>query len=237
MRQGHPGLLVSVRCPAEAEAALAGGADLIDIKEPERGPLGRADDAVIGAIVATVAGRRPVSAALGELADDGGAVPSCGLAYVKWGLAGCGHDWRVRLERKLVAPAPPQVVLTAYADWHCARAPAPEQVLALAAAHPGSVLLLDTCCKSYSATLGRCANLLDWLPLTWIDDFCRRCRDSGVQVALAGSLGQPQIAELRHTAADWFAVRGAACGGGHRVGRIEAHLVRQLVQVIGEGQT
>src|SRR5262249_6225382 len=48
-----PRLLVSVRDVREAEAALAGGADLIDIKEPAHGPLGRADDAVIEFIVQT----------------------------------------------------------------------------------------------------------------------------------------------------------------------------------------
>src|SRR5207237_10897019 len=35
------GLLVSVRSATEAGAALEGGADLIDIKEPRHGPLGR----------------------------------------------------------------------------------------------------------------------------------------------------------------------------------------------------
>src|SRR5262245_13850027 len=62
-------LLVSVRSAAEAHAALAGGADLIDVKEPSRGPLGRADDSVISAVLVAVHGRRPVSAAMGELAD------------------------------------------------------------------------------------------------------------------------------------------------------------------------
>src|SRR5690242_4202542 len=62
-------LLVSVRSPAEAVAALEGGAALIDVKEPSRGPLGRADEDTITAIVQTVAGRRPVSVALGELLD------------------------------------------------------------------------------------------------------------------------------------------------------------------------
>src|SRR4051812_30438336 len=92
-----PGLLVSVRSAAEAEAALAGGADLIDVKEPARGPLGRADDAVIDAVVASVAGRRPVSAALGELAERGGPLPA-GCRYVKWGLAGLTREWREDLE-------------------------------------------------------------------------------------------------------------------------------------------
>ena len=36
-------LLVSVRSPVEAQAAVAGGAGIIDVKEPSRGSLGRAD--------------------------------------------------------------------------------------------------------------------------------------------------------------------------------------------------
>ncbi len=63
------GLLVSVRDAAEAAASLAGGADLIDVKEPARGPLGRADAATIAAVVQAVGGRVPVSAALGELRE------------------------------------------------------------------------------------------------------------------------------------------------------------------------
>ncbi len=84
-------LLVSVRSAAEAEAALAGGAALIDVKEPARGALGRADDAVIADVVRAVAGRAPVSAALGELRDGAPALPAgLGLlSFVKCGLAGC----------------------------------------------------------------------------------------------------------------------------------------------------
>ncbi len=81
-------LLVSVRSAAEAEAALAGGAHVIDVKEPSRGSLGRADDATIDEVVRVVAGRRPVSAALGEL-HDFGEWPEClpQLQFVKWGLS------------------------------------------------------------------------------------------------------------------------------------------------------
>ena len=60
-------LLVSVRTAAEAQSALAGGADIIDIKEPNRGPMGQADAAIIQAITATVGSQAPVSAALGDL--------------------------------------------------------------------------------------------------------------------------------------------------------------------------
>src|SRR5437016_5096196 len=84
-------LLVSVRSAAEAEAALAGGAQVIDVKEPLRGALGRADDAAIAAVVEAVAGRCPVSAALGELRETcwTDVPPACDrLSFVKWGPAG-----------------------------------------------------------------------------------------------------------------------------------------------------
>ncbi|MEX0885938.1 MAG: (5-formylfuran-3-yl)methyl phosphate synthase, partial [Phycisphaeraceae bacterium] len=43
----RPGLLVSVRNVAEARAAMAGGADVIDIKEPAAGALGAASPTTI----------------------------------------------------------------------------------------------------------------------------------------------------------------------------------------------
>jgi uncharacterized protein (UPF0264 family) len=77
------GLLVSVRSAAEAEAALAGGAGLIDVQEPGRGSLGRADAETVAAVLRAVAGRRPVSAALGELTE-GGASPSLPRSTALW---------------------------------------------------------------------------------------------------------------------------------------------------------
>src|SRR5204863_2047675 len=94
-RQTMTGLLVSVRSAAEAELALAGGADIIDVKEPRRGALGPADPIVWKEILERVAGRVPVSAALGELHSDairGYASGAAGFAYAKIGLS----DWRRR---------------------------------------------------------------------------------------------------------------------------------------------
>src|SRR5262245_24051196 len=99
-------LLVSVRSASEAETALAGGAALIDVKEPARGPLGRATEAVLADVLRSVGDRRPVSAALGELLGAWGSADELpdavhDLAFVKWGLAGYGaHDpalWRIDL--------------------------------------------------------------------------------------------------------------------------------------------
>lgn len=226
-------LLVSVRSAMEAEAALRGGAALIDVKEPARGSLGRADDKVVADVVRTVAGRRPVSAALGEWRDGcGGKLPSVAgqLSYVKWGLAGCeGGDWQGELTeaiRRLHEERPScKAVMVAYADRQRAESPRPEEVCAFAIERAAGALLLDTWHKDGST-------LLDWLSLDAIAPFCRRCRDAGLPIALAGSLGLAEIRALLPMRPDWFAVRGAACQQGQREAAIEEDKVRQLVEII-----
>lgn len=228
------GLLVSVRSVAEAAAALEGGADLIDVKEPAHGSLGPADDAVVADIVAHVAGRRPVSAAQGELRDQPDdqlpAPPPTGLAFVKWGLAGCQllASWPDRLAR-IQATCTAQVVFVAYADWQCAQAPPVDAVLDAACRRSGNILLVDTHCKDpASLRRERRPTLLDWLSLAEVESLCRRCRDAGVRIALAGSLGPAEMAALHPLQPDWFAVRGAACEAGDRTASVSARRVREL---------
>ncbi len=170
-------LLVSVRSAAEAEAALAGGAALIDVKEPDRGALGRADDTVIADVVRAVAGRAPVSAALGELHDGPPALVASlrQMSFVKCGLAGCAAEespsWPAQMEAlaEAVWKVNPlcKVAVVAYADWRRARAPAPDEVCAFASRRPGWGFLLDTWGKDG-------LTLLDWMSRVEIDRLCRR---------------------------------------------------------------
>lgn len=227
-------LLVSVRSVEEAAHALAGGADVIDVKEPRLGSLGRADDGVIAAVLQFVAGRRPVSAALGEVLDENPLPSTRGLSFAKWGLAGCGRIslWPIRLAalaKSLHIDC--QFVHVAYADWQCAQAPPLDEVIDLACRSPGSVLLLDTHCKTASAH-GRHPALLDWLPVEEAIALCKRCRKAHVRVALAGSLGPAEIRLLLPARPDWFAIRGAACLGGSRNGTIHECRVRDLARLL-----
>src|SRR5262245_3594654 len=128
-------LLVSVRSAAEAGIALAGGADVIDIKEPSRGPLGAADPQSWSEVLHAVGGRAMVSAALGELQDAGVtklAASASGLRFAKIGLAGCHthSGWLSRWQR-VIGQLPPAVlpVPVAYADWPGAAAPSPSVAL------------------------------------------------------------------------------------------------------------
>src|SRR6187549_3128457 len=85
-------LLVSVRNATEATAALAGGADIIDAKEPLNGPLGAVSSDVLHRIASTVGNAAPVSAALGEISEDdvldrAVAARQAGVTFVKVGFA------------------------------------------------------------------------------------------------------------------------------------------------------
>jgi uncharacterized protein (UPF0264 family) len=229
-------LLVSVRSELEAEFALAGGAALIDVKEPAHGSLGRAPEQTLTAVLRSVAGRRPVSAALGELAEateDYWPLAGAGVAYVKWGLSGYQErkrDWR----RDLAAAAKHleqhlpgcRLVAVAYADWQRARAPHPTEVCHFAREHRVGAFLLDTWQKDGTT-------LLDWLSLGQVSALRQFSRAAGVPIALAGSLGVSDILRLLSVRPDWFAVRGAVCEGNRRGGRLCRHRVRALVDLLG----
>jgi len=222
-------LLVSVRSAAEAVAALVGGADLIDVKEPTRGSLGRADDAAINAVLNVIASRRPVSAALGELgADDSWSFHPHRLSFAKWGLAGWGrqpaYQWQEAFQRAAASLREHtpccQPVIVAYADAERAAAPPPAAVAAFARA-TGCLLLVDTHTKDGST-------LLDWLSWRELAALCELGRNAGIRLALAGALTPAAISRLTPLRPDWFAVRGAACRQGWRDGAIDPERVCAL---------
>lgn len=219
------GLLVSVRTPHEARAAVEGGATVIDVKDPSRGPLGRASPGVWAEVRRVVRAGLPVSVALGELADwdDREIPPSAwsGLSYRKIGLARSGPDWAERwaaLRRR--HPGPPWVAV-AYADHSEAGAPTPGAILDVALEVPDCVgVLVDTWDKSSPGRLDGA-----WLP------FVSRARGAGRLVALAGRLDREAIARLAPLGPDLFAVRGAACAGGDRLAPIDPARVADLVRL------
>ncbi len=225
------GLLVSVRSASEARAALDGGAAIVDVKEPANGPLGRATDECIRDVLRTVAGRTAVSAALGELVERRPPYDGPGLAYAKWGLAGCGADpgWRAALlagARRLRAVSPAcEPVAVAYADWQTAGAPPPTAVLQFAQSSGWRIYLIDTWTKD-----GR--NLLDHISAAGLAILRDRCRSAEIRMAVAGSLGPGQIRALRPLAPDWFAVRGAACRGSDRSAAVDRRRVERLARSI-----
>ena len=148
---GTTGLLVSVRSVDEVEAALTGGADLIDVKEPAKGPLAPAEAEVVAAVIAKVKGRTPVSAALGEWSPN--AITDAHwhlelkLNYVKWGLAGYTHSpgWgEDLLDTRRELPVGMEMVAVAYADWERAKSVPPAELVRFAKRFRFKAFLLDT---------------------------------------------------------------------------------------------
>ena len=86
-------MLASVTSAAEAELALAHGADIVDLKDPAKGALGALDASVVRDVVGVIAGRRPTSAVLGDLPMEADVIlgaaermAATGVDYVKVGL-------------------------------------------------------------------------------------------------------------------------------------------------------
>ncbi len=223
-------LLVSVRSIDEAHAALAGGADIIDIKEPRRGPLGRAQSIVWSNVRAALPRAMPVSVALGELSEWQDALPHGltstsweGIAYCKIGLAGASADWAERwraLGDRLAQwnSFRARWVSVVYLDWRSAGAPSPETVIAAAQSIEAcDGILFDTWDKSRHTVIGP-----ESTPLVAL------ARDSGLFVALAGSIDVRAIERLANLDPDIFAVRGSACRDSDRLGCVDAERVAIL---------
>lgn len=230
-----PRLLVSVRTASEALAALAGGADVIDVKEPIRGSLGRADPTTLNEVLHAVNGSVPVTAALGELADFDPStvvpVPN-GICLIKIGLSRCGtlFAWPKLWQQAISAysrgaySVGSRVAAVAYADWGAANAPKPHEVLQRAIELSCRTLLIDT----WNKTGG---TLFDHWLASDLASFVQLARSQSVIVALAGSLAIDDVLRAAQIRPDLIAVRTAACDGG-RNGAVSTQRVRFLKATI-----
>jgi uncharacterized protein (UPF0264 family) len=153
-------LLVSVANATEASAAFAGGADIIDAKDPLAGSLGAVPITVLAEIHAAVNGAHPVTAAIGDAADEAAieatacVFAAAGSALVKVGFAGIASASRIAA---LTAAAMRGVragsagdcgvILVAYADATRATSLAPAALVDVAAHAGARGVLLDTADK------------------------------------------------------------------------------------------
>jgi uncharacterized protein (UPF0264 family) len=233
-------LLVSVRDANEAVAALAGGADVVDAKEPSAGALGAVSADAFAAIVQAVGGVRPVTAAIGDAACErtveatARSFAHAGAAMVKVGFAGIADAESatalLRAARRGVERAGcGTVVAVAYADAAHVGALPPASVVACARDAGVQGVLIDTAGKDGPSLLGAMSGEA---LATWVDE----ARSAGLLVALAGRLTLDALPTLRPLGADVVGVRGAACEGG-RGGRVSQARVRALRAALDASST
>lgn len=234
-------LLVSVVEPSEVDAAVAGGADIIDVKNPREGSLGAGLPHVISRVRELAPPELPVSAAIGDVPNLPGmaalaaaGAAGCGVQYVKVGLLGPrGPAEALHLlgeVRRAVHDRAPsaQVMATGYADARRIGALLPADLPGVAAEAGADGCMLDTADKSGGTLLGI-------LSSAELEAFVADCRRHGLVCALAGSLSEYDMPSLLALGPDIVGFRGAACGGDRVGGRVEEEAVRRLRGLIAQG--
>ena len=233
-------LLVSVVSAEEARRAVAGGADIVDVKDPHEGALGAPAPGVLAEVVQAVGPRVAVSVALGDLPDlphtaalAARGAGLTGASYVKVGLRGVSDVGRAVAMMGAVADAVTvggdgvSVIAAAYADAAALDPPA------LAPAWLPDVVertgitgaLVDTCVKD-----GR--GLYGWVAESELSELIARTRRAGAIFAVAGQL---RPGELCRVGADVVGVRSAVCRDGDRTSELRSELVAAAVAEVRAG--
>ena len=219
-------MLASVTGTVEAEIALAGGADIIDLKDPSRGALGALPPEIVRDTVKAIRGRRPISVVTGDLPmqpkllfESASAMAETGAEYIKIGFfpsataADCVRaldplHHKTHLIGVLFADLDPDLSL-----------------LPLMSGCGFKGVMLDTAKKGH----GR---LLDHMDISILRVFVEKCREAQLLSGLAGSLELPDIARLLLLDPSLLGFRGALCESQRRSGSIDAervNLVRALM--------
>jgi uncharacterized protein (UPF0264 family) len=226
-------LLVSVVDEAEARLAVAGGVDVVDVKNPAEGSLGAPAPAVIARVRGLLPPDMPLSAAIGDLPSLPGTAALAalgaarsGAAYVKvglWGSATTEDAVAVLRAARDAVGGEAAVVAVTYADAERVPSrPLPPRRLVTAARLAGVAgCLLDTSVKD-----GR--GLLAWLRPGELAELVAEAHGAGLEIGLAGELRAEELPVVRATGADIAGVRSAACRDGRRTAALDPARIARL---------
>ena len=227
-------LLISVRSVGEARIAIAAGCDWVDIKEPARGPLGRAEAATWQAIAdeCDLAQAPPkLTVALGETIDEvrsSDLPPTVALAKLGPSALPAPTDaasYAEAVRRVRARFGRCDWATVAYADAASMTTAAAWRVVIDTAAELGdAVVLVDTFDKQGPRLLDR-----------WTLDDVRRhvelVHAAGLKAAIAGRLRVEELGPLAACGVDVVGVRSAACGGD-RMGSVQLDAARACVDAV-----
>ena len=209
-------MLASVASLHEAQQALAWGADIIDLKNPNDGALGAVALDVIAATVRVIAGQRLLSATIGDTPDDVLALKhkihtfaATGIDIIKIGIA--TSQW-------------PKATQYQSGTWQCLRQePASVRLVAvLFADQQPDFTFIDTLanCGFYGAMLDTADKFSGGLRTHQSNEklaaFVSRVRARGLLCGLAGSLCVADVEPLLELQPDYLGFRGALCRGTSR---------------------
>jgi uncharacterized protein (UPF0264 family) len=230
------GFLASVRDMNEAALASAAGADIVDLKAPERGALGALDVGEVTAIVRHLPRAQQVSATIGDLPLNpqriAAAVKSMaetGVDYVKIGLFPGGELTGTLRALEPLARSGVRLVAVLFGDQQ----PFPTTPARLAEACFFGCML-DTADK----TRGTLTRICSPESLAF---FVSDVRSAGLLCGLAGSLTTQDIPDLLTLKPDYLGFRGALCLRHQRAETLDQGALRAIgaavkgVQEVTEG--
>lgn len=232
----QPLLLVSVVNNKETEAALQGGADIIDLKNPLEGALGAPYPRVIEEVCQTLNGKGSFSIAIGEFPGK-----PCAASLAAMGCAFFQPDFikiaflpdtprkeilhtlqEIKLSCCVIRGEKiMQIVSVVFADTLNSAAWSLDDFAALSREGGASGCLIDTWEKN-----GR--SLRDCLNEEEIEGFINSCHDQGLFSGLAGALKFSDILPLKKLKPDLIGVRSAVCGGDRIRGTVSPESVSYL---------
>lgn len=228
-------LLVSPRNLTEALAAFRGGADILDVKNPDEGSLGANFPWIITEIRKSIPENLPLSASVGDVPDLPGTVALASLGalraganIIKIGLKGPKTETgAIYLLRKVVkavreASNSAKVVACGYGDYQRAETIDPLLIPEVASESGANIAMLDTAIKDGKP-------LTNFLTVDELGDFIEKAHSLDARAALAGSLGREEISKLKLLRPDVIGIRGAVCeNGDRRRGSISEASVRKM---------
>jgi uncharacterized protein (UPF0264 family) len=236
-------LLISPLNEKEASEAIAGGADIIDVKNPQEGALGANFPWVIKRIREITPKNVKVSCTLGEVPNLPGSVSlaalgaaSLGVDYVKVGLYGFKTSEEAIFLLQNVNRAAKEcnpkikVVAAGYADAERIGALDPMLTPEIASNAKVDLAMIDTAVKD-----GK--NIFNFLPVKQLKKFVDEAHKLDLEVALAGSLRKQDLPMVYDLGADVAGLRGAACTNNDRDnGQITRKLVQELVEAVKQAE-
>ncbi|HIE34452.1 MAG TPA: (5-formylfuran-3-yl)methyl phosphate synthase [Candidatus Altiarchaeales archaeon] len=231
-------LLISPKDKEEAIEAIRGGADIIDVKNPDEGSLGANFPWVIKEIRKLVPENIEVSATIGDFPNLPGTaslaalgVASIGVDYVKVGLYGINKlEDAIKLSSSVVRAVKDfnkktRVVISGYADFHRIDSINYSLIPEITRRTNADFAMLDTAIKD-----GR--NIFNFLTLEELRKFVVHSHKNGISVAFGGSLRKEHIETLCDMEVDVIGIRGAVCERNDRRGRISFEKVQYLRNII-----
>ena len=226
-------LLVSVKNAIEAKIALDCGIDILDVKAPRRGPLGRPsleDLRKISELTSTDTVYR--SFAWGELRDLSPEHVNCpslpeNFNFFKLGLSqlASNEKWPALWKKQLQQFAGFNPVAVAYGDFPRCAAPHPETIMEVGQQLGCQFFLIDTFSKIPKK------NIFSYQSADTVQKWIEKAKNLGMKTVIAGSITNHEIKRCVAIAPDYIGVRGAVCSNGRET-NLEIDKLNELIEIL-----